>query len=291
MNNATTVMVAGATGKQGGAVVRALLKKKYKVVALTRNPAASAAIKFYNDGVRIAVGDMTEINSLNRAIVGVDVVFAMTTPFQSDHDSEVLQGVNVADASKAAGVRHIVFSSVASANKNTGILHFETKFKIEQHIAASGIPYTIIGPAAFMENFLQPQVVSGLKEGKLRRALPPSRPLQLVAVEDIGTFAAFTIEHPQWFLNKRIDIAGDELTGEDTAAILTKATGRQIEYEEFSPEVLKVRSPDLATMMEWQAEHSYTADIKGLQKSFPEVRWHTFEEWASRVEWNTLLGS
>jgi uncharacterized protein YbjT (DUF2867 family) len=289
MNNKTTVMVTGATGKQGGAVTRALLRRGYSVVALTRNPASKAAIKFHNDGVRIVVGDMTIPDSLPGAMTDIDVIFAMSTPFQSDHDSEVAQGVNVTDAANAAGVRHIVFSSVASANKNTGIPHFDTKHKIEQHIAASGIPYTIIGPTAFMENFIQIQSIEGLKGGKLRRALPASRPVQLIAVEDIGAFAVFAIEHPQFFLNKRIDIAGDELTGEQTAAMLSRAIGREITYEEFSPEVLKSRSPDLAKMMEWQAKNNYTADISGLRKNFPEVKWHSFEEWAKEVEWKTLL--
>jgi uncharacterized protein YbjT (DUF2867 family) len=291
MNNAITVLVTGATGKQGGAVVRTLLRSGYRVVALTRNPASANAITFHNEGVRIVVGDMTHADSLAGAMIGVDVVFTMSTPFQADHENEVAQGVNITDAAKTAGVRHLVFSSVASANKNTGIPHFETKFKIEQHVAASGIPYTIIGPTAFMENFIQPQVIAGLKEGKLRRALPASRPVQLVAVEDIGAFAVFAIEHPQFFLNKRIDIAGDELDGEKTAAILAKASGRMITYEEFSPEVLKSRSPDLAKMMEWQSKNNYTADTKGLRKTFPEVKWHSFEEWAKGVEWKTLLGS
>ncbi len=290
MNNTMTVMVTGATGKQGGAVTKALLKRGYSVVALTRNPASRAAITFHNEGVRIVVGDMTVPDSLAGAMIGVDIVFAMSTPFQSDHGSEVAQGVNVTDAAKAAGVRHIVFSSVASANKNTGIPHFDTKYKIEQHIAGSGIPYTIIGPTAFMENFIQPQAIPGLKEGKLRRALPASRPVQLVAVEDIGAFAVFTIEHPQFFLNKRIDIAGDELAGEQTAAILSEVIGRPITYEEFSPEVLKSRSPDLAKMMEWQAQNDYTADVAGLRKNFPEVKWHSFKEWAKGVEWKALLG-
>ncbi len=291
MSNTMTVMVTGATGKQGGSVVKALLRSGYRVVALTRDPASKSAMILHNDGVRIAIGDMSHEDSLAGVMTGVDAVFAMSTPFQSGHEGEVAQGVNVTKAAKTAGVRHLVFSSVASANKNTGIPHFDTKFKIEQYIAASGIPYTIIGPAAFMENFIQPQAIAALKEGKLRRALPASRPVQLVAVEDIGAFAVFAIEHPQFLLNKRIDIAGDELTGEQTAAILTRSIGRMITYEEFSPEVLKSRSPDLAKMMEWQAKNDYTADIGRLRLDFPEIGWHRLEEWARGIDWKALLAS
>lgn len=291
MSTKKTVLVAGATGKQGGSVINALLKNGHKVRALTRNPASPAAVSLHNLGVEIMVGDMTHEDSLAEALRGVSIVFAMTTPFQSDHNSEVAQGINIVDAAKAAGVSHLVFSSVASANKSTGIPHFETKYKVEQHIVQAGIPHTIIGPTAFMENFIQPFAIPNLRQGKISRGLPGSRAVQLVAVEDIGSFAAFVIEHRESFLGRRIDIAGDELTGEETAAVLSRVTGRPIRYEGFPPEKLKAQSPDLAIMLEWQAKNSYTADIKGIRRDFPEVKWHTFEEWARGLDWNGMLGS
>ena len=234
---------------------------------------------------------MTHEDSLESALRGVNVVFAMTTPFQSNHENEVTQGINIVDAAKVAGVSHLVFSSVASANKNTGIPHFETKYKVEQHIVRSGIPYTIIGPTAFMENFIQPFALPNLRQGKIFRGLPASCSVQLIAVEDIGSFATFVIEHRESFLGSRIDIAGDELAGDETAAILSKAIGKPIGYEAFPPENMRAQSPDLAIMLEWQAKNNYTADIKSLRKNYPEVGWHTFEEWAMALDWKTLLGS
>ena len=195
------------------------------------------------------------------------------------------------DAAKAAGISHLVFSSVASANKNTGIPHFETKYKVEQHIVRSGIPHTIIGPTAFMENFIQPFAIPNLKSGKIARGLPASRAVQLIAVEDIGSFVAFAIEHGESFVGKRIDIAGDELTGDEVAAILSKIIGNQIKYEGFAPENLMAQSPDLGIMMKWQEKNNYAADIKTLRKSYPEIKWHTFQEWAKELNWKALLGS
>ncbi|MCL5020253.1 MAG: NmrA/HSCARG family protein [Bacteroidetes bacterium] len=291
MSDPEKVLVAGATGKQGGAVARALLREGYKVKALTRNPASAAAGELRKLGAEIAVGDLTHEDSLAEALKGVRVVFAMTTPFQSDHDTEVAQGKNIVDAAKSAGVSHLVFSSVASADKNTGVPHFETKFKVEQHIVRSGVPYTIIGPTAFMENFIQPFALPNLRQGKISRGLPASRAVQLVAVEDIGSFAAFVIQHRDEFLDERIDIAGDERTGEETAVILAKISGRPIRYEGFPPANLKAQSPDLAIMMEWQAKNDYTADIGGLRHDFPEVGWHRLEEWARGIDWKTLLTS
>jgi uncharacterized protein YbjT (DUF2867 family) len=291
MTEAKTVLVVGATGKQGGAVVRALTKTGYKVRALTRNPSSKTAIGLHNSGVEIAVGDTTHEDSLADALRGVDIVFAMIAPFHSDHENEVSQGVNVVEAAKAAGINHLVFSSVASADKSTGIPHFETKYRVERYIVESEIPHTIIGPTAFMENFIQPFALPNLANGKIARGLPASRTVQLIAIEDIGSFAAFVIEHRDSFLGKRIDIAGDELTGVETAAILSKVIGKPIKYEAFPPDNLMAQNPDLAIMLKWQEKNNYAADIKSLRKNFPEIRWHTFEEWARAVDWKRVLAS
>lgn len=285
------ILVAGATGRQGGAVARALLKNGYKVRALTRNFASPAAQSLQKLGAELMTGDLADKSSLTKALKGVETVFAMTTPFQKGHDAEIAQGVNMVDAAKATGVSYLVFSSVASADKKTGIPHFDSKYKVEQHLAGSGVPYTIIGPTAFMENFIQPFAIPNIRDGKLARALPPSRPLQLIAVEDIGSFAAYVIGHRNRFLGKRIDIAGDDLNGEETAAILSKVIGKPIRYESFSPTILKSQTPDLAVMMEWQASSNYTADIDSLRRDYSEVGWHRFEEWARKLDWRSLLGT
>jgi uncharacterized protein YbjT (DUF2867 family) len=291
MTAGKTVLVVGSTGKQGGSVVRALVKRGHKVKALTRNPSSKSAIALHKSGIEIAVGDTTHEESLNTAMQDVSVVFAVTAPFHNDHENEISQGINVVEAARAAGVSHFVFSSVASADKNTGIPHFETKYKVEQHLRQSGIPYTIIGPTAFMENFIQPFAIPSLANGKIARGLPSSRPLQLVAVEDVGSFAAFVIEQRDSFVGKRIDIAGDELNGEEVAAILSKAIGKRIKYEAFPAENLMAQNPDLAIMMKWQEKNNYTADIKSLRKNYREVNWHTFEEWARAIDWKTILAS
>ncbi len=291
MADKNTVLVTGATGKQGGSVARALLKSGYTIKILTRNPASPAAQTLQKLGAAVAAGDLADKSSLTGALTGVKAVFAMTTPFQKGHEAEIAQGVNMIDAAKAAGVNHLVFSSVASADKKTGIPHFESKFRIEQHLAGSGVPYTIVGPTAFMENFIQPFALPSLREGKLVRALPPDRPLQSIAVEDIGTFAAYVIGHRDKFLGKRIDIAGDNLNGEQTAADLSKVTGKPIRYESFPPASMKAQNPDLAIMMEWQTKNNYEADIDSLRRDYPDVGWHRFEEWARKLDWKSLLGS
>ena len=288
MSQAINVLVTGATGNQGGAVVQALLNRGHQVRALTRNSASPAANRLREQGVEIAVGDFSDQDSLVRAARGVDAVYAMATPFEGGVEQEIAQGIAVADAAKAAGVGHLVYSSVAGADRTTGIPHFDSKYEIEKHILSSGVPYTIIAPVFFMDNMLLPWVLPGLRQGKLAMAMPATRSLQQIAVADVGDIAASVFEHRDAFISRRIDIAGDEPTGDEAAAILSKVTGREIRYEGFPPDVLRAESEDMALMFEWFDTTGYAADIEGLRRDFPKVKWHTFEEWARKQDWTVL---
>jgi uncharacterized protein YbjT (DUF2867 family) len=135
---------------------------------------------------------------------------------------------------------------------------------------------------------LQPWTLSGLRQGKLGMALPASRSLQQISVADIGAFVAAVIERSDTVFGRRFDIAGDELTGEEVAAILSKVTGRKVHYEGFPPDVLRAQSEDMARMFEWFDSSGYAADIKSLRRDFPEVAWHTFEQWAREQDWSVL---
>lgn len=288
MSKSKLVLVAGATGNQGGAVVQALLARGHQVRALTRNAASPAANRLRDQGVEIAVGDFTDHDSLMRALRGADAVNAMSTPYEQGAEKEIAQGINITDAARAAGVAHFIYSSVASADRATGIPHFDGKYAVEKHLQASGVPYTIVAPVFFMENLLQPWVLSGLRQGKLGMALPAGRSLQQISVADIGAFVAAVIERSDTVLGRRFDIAGDELTGEEAAATLSKVTGRKVHYEGFRPDVLRAQSEDVALMFNWFDSTGYTADIKSLRRDFPEVKWHTFEQWARKQDWSVL---
>ena len=288
MATSRLVLVTGATGKQGGAVVESLLTRGHQVRALTRNSVSPAANRLREHGVEITVGDFTDHDSLVRAARGADAVYAMSTPYEQGAEKETAQGITITDAVKAAGVAHLIYSSVASANRPTGIPHFDSKYTVEDRLKASGLPYTIVAPVFFMENLLQPWQLSNLRQGKLAMALPAGRSLQQITVADIGAFVAAVIERSDTVFGRRFDIAGDERTGEEAAAILSKATGREVHYEGFPPEVLRAQSEDLALMFEWFDSTGYTADIKSLRRDFPEVKWHTFEQWARQQDWSVL---
>jgi uncharacterized protein YbjT (DUF2867 family) len=286
MSKSKLVLVTGATGKQGGAVVEALLTRGHQVRALTRNAASPAANRLRQQGVEIAVGDFTDHDSIVRAARGADAVYAMSTPYEQGAEKEIVQGITTTDAAKAAGIAHLIYSSVASANRATGIAHFDGKYAVEKHLQASGVPYTIAAPVFFMENLLHPWTLSGLRQGKLGMALPASRSLQQISVANIGAFVAAVIERRDAVFGRRFDIAGDELTGQEAAAILSKVMGREVHYEGFPPDVLRAQSEDLARMFEWFDRTGYAADIKILRRDFPDVKWHTFEEWARQQDWS-----
>lgn len=290
MPTSKLVLVTGATGNQGGAVVQALVKQGNQVRALTRNPTSPAAKRLSEQGVEISRGDFTEHDSLVKAMKGVDAVYAMATPTQSVA-IETAQGIAITDAAKATGVGHLVYSSVASADRGTGVPHFDSKHEIEKHVLSSGVPYTIIAPVFFMDNLLQPWVTPGLRQGKLAMAMPGTRSLQQIAVADIGAFAAAVIERRDTVFGRRIDIAGDELTGDEAAAILSKVTSRDIRYEGYPADVLRAQSEDMALMFEWFDNTGYAADIKSLRRDFSEVKWHDFEAWARQQDWSVLDSS
>jgi uncharacterized protein YbjT (DUF2867 family) len=150
------------------------------------------------------------------------------------------------------------------------------------------VPYTIIAPVYFMENLTAPWTVPGLRQGRLAAALPADRPLQQIAVQDIGAFAAAIIERRDSVFGRRFDIAGDELTGEESAAILSEATGRNIQYESFPPDALRAQSEDMALMLEWLNDIGYSADIAGLRRDFREIPWHDFATWVGQQDWSML---
>ncbi len=283
-----TVLVTGATGNQGGALTRALLRRGHHVRALTRRPDSPAAVEHKRLGAEIVSGDFDDPDSLAKAAKGVDTVFALSTPFEAGADAETRQGINVADAAKAAGAKHLIYSSVCDADANTGIPHFDSKHRVEQHIKGLGIPYTIIAPAFFMDNLLGPWFLPGLQQSSLAMGISPDRRLQQVSLADIGEFAANVVEEPERFLGKRVNYASDEITGKEAAEILSRVTGKDILYFQVPIEQVRENNEDFALMYEWMERSGYSADIGALRREHPQVGWHTFEEWARAQEWSVL---
>ncbi|MFY0572151.1 NmrA/HSCARG family protein [Archangium lansingense] len=287
-----TVLVTGATGKQGGALARLLLKRGHRVLAFVRSPDSPAAQELAERHAELVAGDFDDPESLERAMQDVDAVFAMATPFQGGGlEGEVRHGRHLIDAAKLARVRHFLYSSVAGANENTGIPHFETKHVVEEHLRRSGLPYTIVAPVFFMENFLGPSFAQRLHEGVLSLPLPPHQGLQMVPMADLAAFCARVMEWPEELFGKRFEVASDEVTGEQAAALISYVSGHKLHYEETPLDTVRSANEDLGRMFEWLQRVGYHANISLLRRDFPEVGWHTFEDWARAQDWDALLGT
>ena len=153
MNNTKEIiLVTGATGNQGSAVIKSLLSQnKFAVRALVRNKKDAKVKVLEQHGVEIAEGDFDNAATLEKAMQNVYGVFSMQD-FRKGAATEIEQGKTVADAAKKSGVQHFVYSSVGSAERNTAIPHFESKYKVEEYIRQTGVPDTIIRPVYFMYN-------------------------------------------------------------------------------------------------------------------------------------------
>jgi uncharacterized protein YbjT (DUF2867 family) len=282
-----TVVVTGATGKQGGAVARGLLERGHQVRAVTRDPNSSQAKALASAGATLVAASLEDTGAITRALDGATSLFAMTTPFGGGTAVETRQGIAAADAAKAADV-HLVFTSVNSADRQTGVPHFDSKYEVEKHIAQIGVGATILGPAFFMENlyFGKEQLAKGI----YAVALPPTRKLAQIAVADIGAVAVRVLEDAARFTSKRFDLAGDDLTGNDVVTILSRVTGRPFSYFQVPLDVIRQRMGDDAIKMyEWFDRVGYTADRAALQREFPDVAFQDFESWAKTQDWKALL--
>jgi uncharacterized protein YbjT (DUF2867 family) len=289
MEDKLSVLVSGATGQQGGALARMLLKKGHSVRAFVRRPASPEARELEHLGAELAEGNFEEPSTIEDAAKGMDAVFVVATPFEAGTEVETRHGIAAADAARATGVSHLVYSSVAGANQDTGIPHFDSKRKVEEYIEGLGVPYTIVAPVYFMDNLLAPWTLPQLKEGRFSMALPSSRPLQQIALSDIAAFTGVVLESREEFVDQRVDIASDELSGRQVAETLTRVTGHEVHYVELPLEqVRQAMGEDGARMFEWFDQVGYSADIEGLRREHPEVGWHTFEDWTKEQDWSAL---
>lgn len=285
MNKNNLILVTGATGQQGGAVARELLKKGFPVRAMTRKPDSENAKALADLGAEIVTGDLNDVSSLENALKNIWGVFGVQNTWEAGVEIEEEQGIRLALTAKKAGVKHYVYTSVGSADRNTGIPHFDNKWRVEEKIRELGFDsYVIIRPVFFMDNFYLPWFKPAIDQGTLAVAVKPETVLQMISVEDIGKYGAWAFEKAEELNGREIDIAGDQLTMPEVAEILSTATGRKINF--ISPPIEEVRkfSDDFATMLEWFDKVGYNADINSISEE-SGIKHVTFSEWASKVKW------
>ncbi|HEY5949043.1 MAG TPA: NmrA/HSCARG family protein [Kofleriaceae bacterium] len=275
-----TILITGATGKQGGAVARQLLQRGYRVRAMTRKPDGDAARELTKLGATVVAGDLDDASSLAPAVAGAWGVWAVQNTWEAGVEKEEAQGKRFAQVAREAGVEHYVYTSVGSAHRKTGIPHFDNKWRVEETVRALKFPsHVILRPVYFMENLLAPWTLQG---DKLMVALQPTTKLQMVAVEDIGQLGALAFERASELSGAEIEFAGDSVTMPEAATILSEAMGKQITFQQLPLDAVRGQSEDLALMLEWFDKVGYSADIDGVQKKYG-LKFLRLPEWARKT--------
>jgi len=277
MANEKTILITGATGKQGGATLRHLVKRGgFKLRAMTRKPDGDAAKALSALGAEVVTGDLDDEKSLARAVAGAWGVFAVQNTWEAGIEREEEQGKRLAKVARDGGVQHFVYTSVGSANRRTGIPHFENKARVEETIKELKFPsHVILRPVFFMENLPSPWFLNG---DKLTTALKPETKLQMVAVEDIGKFSAAAFVEADKFKGAEIEYAGDAVTMAEAAAAMSELTGKTVTYQPIPIAAVRQNSEDFALMLEWFDAVGYGADIPALESRWG-IRPLTLKQW------------
>ncbi|GKZ36203.1 hypothetical protein AbraIFM66950_007199 [Aspergillus brasiliensis] len=283
----TAVLITGATGKQGGALIRNLLLRKapFEILAVTRDPSSSSAQKLasLSSNIKLVEGDLD-----NPAVIFRNAQRLTTSPIWGVYSvqaaignkAEETQGKALIDESIRQKVKFFVYSSVdrggeeRSYQNPTKIPHFIKKHNIEHHLVdhstEGNMDWAILRPVAFFEN-LTPDFFGKVFATCFKMALA-GKPLQLVATSDIGYFGAEAFLNPDKYKGKALSLAGDELTFQGMGLIFEQRTGQPLPTT-FRPvcSLFMAMMKDMGYMFQWFRNEGYKADIPRLRAIHPEM--------------------
>ncbi|MCH5583437.1 NmrA/HSCARG family protein [Shimazuella sp. AN120528] len=278
MHTDKLILVLGATGQQGGAVLNHLVKAGWRVRALTRDKNSKKAKSLVQKNIEIVEADIENLPALNLAMQGVYGVFSVQ-PFEPiDIEKEVQMGINVADAAKKAGVEHFIYTSFEGAEEQAKFRDL-AKWEIEKHIQSIGLPATIFRLPMFMENFLT-FTHYGLQNGVYADATQPNIPVNLIAIEDIGVFVSLAFDHPNEYVGKTISLASDAVTPPNIAAAISRVSGTTITYKQIPMEALRKQDEEIAKVYDWINQGKSRVDLAYLRKLHPNLT--TFDKWLDK---------
>ena len=266
------IVVAGATGNQGGAVARHLLARGWPVRALTRSPEGESAGKLAAAGAQVLQADLDDAGSLDEALAGAYGAYSVQNMMRVGTEREAARGIAFAEAAARAEVRHLVYSSVGGAERQTGIGHFESKWRVEQRIRALGLPATILRPVFFTDNLVAAGGIGFVFWGAVAGATAGGQSLQVIAVDDIGAIAAIAFDDPDRFLGQAIEIAGDEVTLAQAVDAYRAAKGKRPRFLRLPSWLLGLMDSDLGAMFRWFRDQGYAADIDAVRAIHPGLK-------------------
>jgi uncharacterized protein YbjT (DUF2867 family) len=280
LNKENIILVTGATGAQGGAVAKALIKNGNTVRIIVRGSSgrSNVAEELERAGAEVIAADMEDQASLEAALKGVYGVFSVQG-MDDGTDSERRQTINLLTAAFKAGVQHVVHASVNQTGNHLQFQNWDKwnkKYWLDKQFGEDtlrnmGFRYwTILRPVFFMDNFITPKVAfmfPDLVKGEIVTAWKPNAKLQLIAVDDTGAFVTTAFNSPEKFNEQIIDLAGDELTIGEIAESISNVTGKNIHinYVGEAEAVQRGVHPGFANAQEWNNEVGYNADIQRLK--------------------------
>ena len=285
-----TILVTGATGHQGNAVAHHLLKRgKFHVRALVRDEHKHSAIALKRLGAELFIGDLDQQSSIEHALQGVYGVFSMQG-LNDGIEAEIREGKALVDVAKALGIGHFVYSSVGSAERKTGVPHFDSKFQIEEYVRASGLPYTILRPVFFFYNYdaMRSRSVGSaesiVETGTLSQPLSPDTKLQQLSEEDYGEMVSEVFTRFTDFANREIEVASGEMTMPEVAAAFTRVLGKNVAYQQIPFEAFEQQAgAEMTTMYRWFESVGYGADLAQLKRDLPAPT--DFESYLCEHDW------
>jgi uncharacterized protein YbjT (DUF2867 family) len=276
-----SIVVLGATGKQGGSVARALVAQGgWRIRAISRDPGSPPARHLGRLGIEVVAASLDNQDALRDVFEGAHGVYSVQGTDRGA-DIETRRGIAVADAALEAGVKHFVYASVGGADRASGIAHFESKWRIESHVRKIGLAATIIRPTFFMDN-LSDVPIRAVLLALMQSYLPSNKTLQMIAVDDIGRLVARVFADPSAFVGKAMELAGDELTREDIVATLRRHGWNAGLPFRVPRSILRLLPSDALEMFDWFARAGYRADIPALRALQPDLM--TLERWLAVKE-------
>lgn len=300
MADGKTILVTGATGAQGGGVVRHLLKaSRFRIRCLTRKPESERARALVQAGAEVVRGDLGNPESLQTAMDGCYGVFGVTN-FWEQFEKESFHGKNLIDAVKESAVEHLVFSTLPYADKlSNGKLeapHFDMKARLEEYGRSLKLPATYAHVAFYYENFLTFFPPKLQEDGSFMFGFPQGdTPLAAVSVEDVGGVVTTIFDQPEEFRGRTVGIVGDDQPCGKYAEIMSRVLGKKIIYRYIPREVFsKLGFPgaeDLANIFEYNRLliPNRQADLEQSLALYPKIQ--RFEPWveANRQKFAAIL--
>ncbi|MCF0088985.1 MULTISPECIES: NmrA/HSCARG family protein [Streptomyces] len=276
-----TIAVFGATGRQGGAVVDALLDHKARVRALVRDPHSDRARALAARGVELAAVRTDDPATLVAALTAVEAFSFMTPEANSleEVETEIRIGTALVDAAVEAGVPHVLFNSVLGADRERGVPHHDSKHTIEEYLGKSGLRAEVVRPAPFMEE-MAPKLEHG--EIVVRLPMPEDAPLKMISVRDLGRVAAALLLGLAEAPGGAVELVGDELTGPRIAAAFGARAGLPARYEALPLSVLPTEL-DRVMFREFAEAGEHPSDLGAVRAIEPDTL--DLAEWIRVTGW------